>query len=54
MLGTTLGVLFGIAACALLHWLFPVAVSTHVVDVAIVAACGIVGMGLDVRNRTKK
>lgn len=54
MLGTTLGVLFGIAACALLHWLFPAAAGTHAVDVAIVAACGIVGMGFGVRSGTKK
>ena len=54
MLGTTLGVLFGIAACALLHWLLPSAAGTHAVDAAIVAACGIVGMGLDVRSGSKK
>jgi hypothetical protein len=54
MIGTTLGVLLGIAACAVLHWLFPDAAGNSYLDSAVVAAFGIVGMGMDILGRKKQ
>ena len=49
MIGTTLGVLLGIAACAVLHWLFPDAAGNSYLD-----SFGIVGMGMDILGRKKQ
>ena len=54
MLGATLGVLIGIAASAVLHWLFPEATGNSYLDSAVVAASGIVGVGLDILGRKKE
>lgn len=54
MIGATAGVLLGLALCAVLQWVFPDAETADAVAIAIVSACGIAGMGLDVLGRGKR